>query len=273
MSNRLVSSDCKNRATYSLHHVLLVLFLLMPAHRTAWARQDHDMGTPHRTEASGPIPLYPAEIGALTHPISSRNTQAQAYFNQGFQLMYAFDKEEAGRSFREAEKLDPNCAICYWGEAWSWGAYLNGPMQPREAPHAFAAIQTAVKLAPHHANKRERALIHAMSVRYVEHFDSDKRREQDTAYAEAMRKVHERFPKDLDIATLYAEALFLLEPRRGYRDIQAPNVQKIAAILEGVLAVNSRHVGACHLYIHLTEATTMPEKAEACADRDRKSGV
>ncbi len=75
-----------------------------------------------------------------------------------------------------------------------------------------------------------------------------------------------RFPKDLDAATLCGEALFLLEPRLGWQDIHSANVQRILAVFEGVLAVDSTHVGACHLYIHLTEATTEPQRAEACAD-------
>lgn len=213
-----------------------------------------------------PYPLFKVGLGKFTHPISSSNAEAQAYFNQGFQLMYAFDGPEAAKSFVEAEQRDPNCAICFWGEAWSRGPFLNGPMFPNQAPKAFAAIQKAVQLAPNHASEVERALIQAMSKRYVQNYDMAKRREQDAPYAEAMRLVYERFPDDLDVATLYGEALFLLEPRRGSRDIKNPNVQRIASVLEGVLAVDSRHVGACHFYIHLTEATTEPGKAEACAD-------
>lgn len=215
---------------------------------------------------NNPMPLFPKALGHFTRPISSRNPEAQAYFNQGFQLMYAFGKQDAARSFREAEKRDPNCAICYWGEAWAWGSYLNGPMKPSEAPFAYAAAQKALQLAPAHATPEEQAFIDAMAVRYVEHFNPDKRRDQDTAYAEAMRKVSERFPKDLDAATLYADSLFIMEPRQGSRDINSPNVKRIEAVLESVLKMDSRHVGACHLYIHLTEATTAPGKAEACAD-------
>ena len=95
-----------------------------------------------------PMKLFPKALGKFTRPISSKNPEAQAYFDQGFQLMYAFGKLDAARSFREAEKRDPDCAICYWGEAWAWGSYLNGPMQPFEAPYAWAAIQKALKLAP-----------------------------------------------------------------------------------------------------------------------------
>jgi len=213
---------------------------------------------------SEPMPLAPAALGAFTHPISSRNPEAQAYFDQGFQLMYGFGKQEAKRSFREAWKRDPECAICYWGEAWSWGSYLNGPMTEDEAPHAFAAIQKALSLREH-ASPSEQAYIDAMAVRYVEHFDPEKRREQDEAYAEAMRGLAEQYPDDLDAATLYGEALFLLEPRRGYRDAKDPRVQRLHRVLEGVLAVDITHPGACHLYVHATESTAVPEKAEACA--------
>ena len=83
-----------------------------------------------------PIAIYPTGLGTFTRPISSTNPDAQAFFNQGFQMMYAFAKPEAVRSFRESWKRDPNCAICYWGEAWAWGSYLNAPMGPEEAPHA-----------------------------------------------------------------------------------------------------------------------------------------
>lgn len=215
---------------------------------------------------SEPMALFPKALGKFTRPITTKNREAQAYFDQGFQLMYAYGKQDASRAFREASKRDPDCAMCFWGEAWSWGSYLNGAMQPFEAPYAWAAAQKAVKLAPGHTTPVEAAMIEAMSVRYVEHFDIGKRRDQDSAYAEAMRKLSEKFPRDTDIGTLYADALFLMEPRRGSRDIDAPNVQRIKKELERVIAMDASHVGACHLYVHLTEATTAPRLAEACAD-------
>jgi tetratricopeptide (TPR) repeat protein len=227
--------------------------------------QQHDMGGGLPPQFDEPIPLFTVGLGPFTRPISSANAEAQAYFTQGFQMMYAFAKMDGTRSFREAWKRDPACAICYWGEAWSWGSYLNGPMTEAEAPHAYAAIQKAVSLVDH-ATAKERAFIEAMAVRYVEHFDPDRRIEQDRAYAEAMRKVSEAYPDDLDAATLYAEALFLLEPRRGTRDINSPSVQRLHGILESILARDIRHPGACHLYVHATESTVAPEKAEACAE-------
>ncbi|MXZ72069.1 MAG: hypothetical protein F4Z04_11310 [Acidobacteria bacterium] len=210
--------------------------------------------------------LYDVSVrGPHAHPISTTNGEAQAYFDQGFALMYAFAKEEATRSFREAWKRDPECAICYWGEAWSWGSYLNGPMRPFEAPHAYAAMQEAVARIDG-ATPKERAYIEAMTHRYVEDFDPETRREQDEAYAEAMRHVADQFPDDLDAVTLYADALFLLEPRRGLRDLNDPNVQRLHGVLESVLDRDIRHPGACHLYIHATESTVNPGLASGCAE-------
>jgi tetratricopeptide (TPR) repeat protein len=212
-----------------------------------------------------PIPLFKVGLGSFTRPISSTNAEAQAFFTQGFQLMYAFGKADAVRSFREAWKRDANCAICYWGEAWAWGSYLNGPMTVEEAPGAYAAIQKALALKDR-ASQKEKAFIDAMAVRYVEKFDPEKRVEQDRAYAEAMRRLSESYPDDLDAATLHADALFLLEPRRGTRDVNSPSVQQLHRALEKILAVDIHHPGACHLYVHATESTVVPEKAAACAE-------
>jgi tetratricopeptide (TPR) repeat protein len=214
---------------------------------------------------SEPIEIYRTGLGTFTRKISSANPEAQAFFDQGFQMMYAFAKAEAVRSFRESWKRDPNCAICYWGEAWAWGSYLNAPMTDEEAPHAYAAIQRAVSLKSH-ADAKERAMIDTMAVRYVERFDAAKRRDQDRAYADAMQQLAERYPQDLEIVTLYGDALFLLEPRRGARDANDPNVKRLHQVLESVLTRDIHHPGACHLYVHATEATVIPERAEACAE-------
>ena len=212
-----------------------------------------------------PISIFKNGLGSFTRPISSTNKEAQAYFDQGFQMMYAFAKPEAVRSFREAWKRDPQCAICYWGEAWAWGSYLNAPMRDEEAPHAYAAARKALSLKGQ-ASEKERALIEAMVVRYVEKFDAGKRVEQDRAYRDAMAKVAARYPDDLEIATLYADALFLLEPRRGTRDLNDPDVKRLHQVLESVLTKDIHHPGACHLYIHATESTVEPDRAEACAE-------
>lgn len=211
------------------------------------------------------IPLYTEALGEFSRTISTENELAQAYFNQGIQLKYAFGVKEAAQSFREAQKLDPNCAICYWGEAWALGAYLNGSLSEDDAPRAYEAIQHAQMLAKKHASPVEKALIKAMLPRYIENYDKEFRAKQDTAYARAMAEVYKQYPDDDDVATVYAEALFILEPRRGFRDIEDPDVQKIMRILEKVLAKDIEHPGACHHYIHATEATSKPELGEACA--------
>jgi tetratricopeptide (TPR) repeat protein len=216
------------------------------------------------TDFDQPIPLYTVGLGSFTRPISSPSAEARAYFNQGFQLMYAFARLEAGRSFREAQRRDPTCAICYWGEAWAWGSYVNGRMTAQQAPRAYAAIQKALALAGDHAGPNERALIQAMAVRYPEHYDPARRTDQDRAYADAMRGVTQTYPDDLDAATLYAEALFLLLPRPGSFDLHDPAVARVLGVLEGALARDIRHPGACHLYVHTTELTSEPARAEPC---------
>jgi len=233
---------------------------------TAPAAETHTSHAAPPAAFNGRIALYKTAMGPFKRPISSRNSEAQAFFNQGFQLRYAFARPEAVRSFREAETRDAECAICYWGEAWAWGSDLNWTMSADDAPFAYAAIQKAIALAPAHATPIEQALIQAMSVRYVARFDPARRVDQDRAYADAMKKVVDAYPDDLDAAALYAEALLLLEPRAGRRDLASPNVQRILGVLEPALGKDLHHPGACHLYIHLTEATSEPGRASACAE-------
>lgn len=211
-----------------------------------------------------PMRLYPQAMGDFHFPISSENELAQAYFDQGFQLMYAFAKEDAARSFREAQLADPDCAICYWGEAWAWGSYLNGAMTTAEGPRAWYALQEAVDRIDAAAPK-ESDMIRALQSRYVENYDPEQRRQQDEAYAEAMAALSARYPDDLDLATLYADALFLLEERRGYRSLEDPNVIRLHGVLTSVLERDIDHPGACHLYVHATESTPEPERAADCA--------
>lgn len=213
-----------------------------------------------------PIKLIPEALGVFERPIRTNSQKAQDFFNQGFQLRYAFAINEAISSFREAQKEDSTCVMCYWGEAWALGSYINSHMKADKAPLALDAINKAAELVNENTVEIERALIEAMRIRYVEEFDYETRRDQDSLYADAMESVYERFPDDLDIATLYADALFLLEPRGGTREMENPRLKKIHGALEGVLAKNIEHPGACHLYIHATESTDFPELAESCAD-------
>ena len=211
-----------------------------------------------------PMALHPESMGDFHFPISSDSDLAQQYFDQGFQLMYAFAKLDAARSFHAAQQADPDCAICYWGEAWAWGSYLNGAMTTAEAPRAYRALQQALAHIDQ-ASAKEADMIRALESRYIADYDPAERREQDEAYAAAMAELAEQYPDDLDIRTLYAEALFLLEERRGYRSLEDPNVIRLHNVLLGVLAEDIRHPGACHLFVHATESTPTPELAAPCA--------
>lgn len=213
-----------------------------------------------------PIPIYTVGLGPFTKKISTTNPEAQALFDQGMQMMYSFAKLDAVRSFRAAWARDPQCAICYWGEGWAWGSYLNGPMLAEHAPFAYAAAKHALALEANATMPWERAFIEALQTRYVETFDAKTRMDQERAYSAAMQKVAEALPDDLDAVTLYGDSLFLLEPRRGTRDIDAPNIKRLHAVLESVLARDIKHPGACHLYVHATESTVDPGKAAPCAE-------
>lgn len=212
------------------------------------------------------MPLTSDALGPFSRPVSDFEN-AQAYFDQGLQLLYAFAPESAARSFHHAAELDETCAMCWFGEAWAWGPYLNGPMSAADAPRAHWAIHRAIAVADDFgATPVERAMMEAMAVRYEPEHDPERRRALDEAYADAMRGVWERFPDDLEVGTLYAEALMLLEPRRGRWDEDKPEVRRIHEVLETTLGRDLTHPGACHLYVHATEPTVSPQKAEACAD-------
>jgi tetratricopeptide (TPR) repeat protein len=215
---------------------------------------------------SEPVRLISEALGPFSRHASDV-PEAQAYFDQGLQLLYAFAPASAARSFHEASRLDPTCAMCWFGEAWAWGPYLNGPMGPDDAPRAHFAIRQALRVAAAHgAADVERSLMEAMAVRYEPEHDPETRRTLDERYAEAMGRVYEQFPEDQEVGTLYGEALMLLQPRRGRWDIEDPAVGRIHQVLAATLSSDITHPGACHLYVHATEPTTEPGRAEACAE-------
>jgi tetratricopeptide (TPR) repeat protein len=212
-------------------------------------------------------------LGSISYRITTANGKAQAYFNQGLRLAYAFNHGEAQRAFRKAQKLDPDCAMCFWGEALVLGPNINLPMQEDAVAPAYAAAQKAKALAGK-ASPREQALIGALAVRY----GADPKAERpplDKAYAAAMAKVAAQFPKDDDIATLYAEAVMDLSPWDYWKKPagREPNPQSVPIVptLERVLARNPNHPGAIHFYIHAVEASDRPARAERYADRLRNA--
>ena len=212
-------------------------------------------------------PLYD-NLGNLSYPISTDSELAQKYFDQGLRWTYAFNHAAARRAFQEAQRQDPNCAMCYWGEAFVLGPNINAPMEAGAANPAVVAIEKAKETA-HHASEREQALIEALAPRYSDDPGAD-RASLDQAYADAMRAAHERFPDDPEIAVLYADSVMNTSPW-DYWDTDGATpkgrIGEAIAAIEGVLAENPSHVGAIHLYIHLTEASTTPERAEPYADR------
>jgi tetratricopeptide (TPR) repeat protein len=221
---------------------------------------------PTAAPAPGLSPLM-GNLGDHSLPISTRNPLAQEYFDEGLTLAYGFNHEEAIRSFKDALKLDPSCAMCYWGIAYALGPNINAPMAASAVPEAWAALEQAIALAPQ-ANAKERAYIDALAHRYSPDASTD-RAALDMAYADAMRALSAQHPDDLDAATLYAEALMNLTPWNYWTKQGQPTeyTQEIVATLEQVLALNPDHAGANHFYIHAVEASHTPERALPSAER------
>jgi tetratricopeptide (TPR) repeat protein len=206
-------------------------------------------------------------LGALTYTITTASPAAQKYFDQGLRFSYAFNHAEAQRAFRKAQKLDPGCAMCFWGEALVLGPNINAPMEADAVPAAFAAIQKAQALATS-SSARERMLIAALSKRYAEDPQAD-RKALDAAYADAMGKIAEVLPDDDDIAVLYAESVMDVTPWNYWQPgghEPTPQAAPIVPTLERVLARNPSHPGAAHFYIHAVEASDRPQRAEPFAD-------
>jgi tetratricopeptide (TPR) repeat protein len=205
-------------------------------------------------------------LGDHKFPVSTNSARAQLFINQGMMLTYGFNHAEANRSFQEAARLDPDCAMAYWGMAYVIGPNINMAMAPESESKAYAMIQKAAALKSN-ASEREQAYIDALAKRYSGEAKPD-RPALDRAYAEAMRNLSKRYPDDLDAATLYAEAVMDLRPWNYWtRDMQPyPETQEIMQVLESVLARNPNHPGAIHLYIHTVEYAR-PELAEAGAER------
>ena len=206
-------------------------------------------------------PLW-TNLGTLSYPVSTRNGAAQRYFDQGLRLAYAFNHSEARRAFRQAQKLDPQCAMCWWGEALVLGPNINAPMDPAANAPALAALERARELAEA-AGAAEQALIEALGARYSGAPDAS-RAELNIAYADAMERVATRFPRDRDIAVLHAEAMMNVSPwdyweAGGVRP--KGRTAQIIAVLEGVLKDDPRHPGAIHYYIHMVEASANPARA------------
>ncbi len=218
--------------------------------------------------APGDEPPLMEGLGTRTLKVSTSSKLAQRYFDQGYRLSWGFNHDEAIRAFRKGQRLDPDCAMCYWGEAWALGPNINVPMDVKAGPPALAALEKAKRLAAR-ASKREQALIGALAARYAPDTNGD-RAALDAAYAGAMQKVARTFSTDNEIATLYADALMNVSPwdywEAGGRKPKTA-VAELVPTLERVLKKDPEHAGAIHLYIHAVEASDNPKRAERYADK------
>ena len=224
-----------------------------------------DPGSQSQVIETVKVPLYD-NLGTLHYPITTAVPHVQRYFDQGLRLYYAFNHQEAIRSFHEGARLDPDCAMCYWGIALAYGPNINAPMDVASGRLAHDAIQQATQRATR-VSDREQALIQALAMRYVAEPPAD-RTELDVAYSHAMADVVQRFEDDFEAKTLYAESLMDLSPWNYWTadGKPKPNTARLLSQLEEVLAAKPSHPGANHFYIHAVEAV-QPERALAAAER------
>jgi tetratricopeptide (TPR) repeat protein len=203
----------------------------------------------------------------LHYPITTSVALAQQFFDQGLRLAYAFNHGEALRAFRKARTLDPDCTMCYWGEALVLGPNINAPMDSAAVSPAFDAIRRASALSMK-VSARERALVEALAARYSADASAD-RAALDKAYADAMQAVAAKYPGDDEIALQYAESLMDLQPWDYWEGGTRPKgrTEEIIGLLERVLARSPDHPGAIHYYIHIVEASGDPKRALPYAQR------
>ena len=253
--------------------------LALPALLTfvaAAGAQEHRHGdskssnNPHNNHGRGAAVGRPAlmdGLGDWTHRITTSVPQAQRFFDQGLRLAYGFNLDEAERSFREAARLDPSCAMCWWGVAYAAGPNINLPMTADGERRAVDAVRRAQRLASR-VSERERALIDATARRFGEPIGAD-RAGRDSAYATAMRVVAKRWASDVDAQVLYADAMLNLRPWNQWTPDGAPQpgTLEVVATLERALTTAPNHAGACHFYVHTVEASETPERALPCAER------
>jgi tetratricopeptide (TPR) repeat protein len=214
------------------------------------------------------MPLAPRlqNLGVHTFVVTTTSSRAQLFVNQGMNLAYGFNHAEAFRAFAEAARLDPACAMAYWGQALVLGPNINARMNAEDEPKALNLVKKAVALRAG-ATPREQAYIEALASRYTGNVAD--RQKADRAFAHAMHELAHDYPDDLDAKTILAESLMDLRPWSYWTRDGLPydETHEIQASLEQVLAKNPNHPGALHYWIHLWEPTVTPERAEAEADR------
>ncbi|HTH52067.1 MAG TPA: hypothetical protein VL501_09050 [Pyrinomonadaceae bacterium] len=237
----------------------LVVVILVP---TFAVSQHDDM------KMSGPPPVkLDKGLGTVHHKVTTRSGQAQAFFDQGLAYIYGFNHDEAVRSFQKAAEIDPQMAMAYWGIALARGSNYNWTATSDQLKEAFYNLQKALTAAPK-TSAADRAYITALSKRYSSDPNADQAKLA-AGYSAAMRELSQKYPRDMDAATLYAESMMNRHPWQLWtRDGKpAVNTLEIVATLERVLKRTPNHPGANHYYIHAVEASPHPEKALPSARR------
>ena len=224
---------------------------------------------PAKTNPASSPKLLPG-LGEVHHPVSTKNSQAQQFFDQGLKLVFGFNHDEARRSFQRAAELDPKLAMAWWGIALTLGPNYNLPVDPERERAGYDAAQRAIALKSN-ASEAEHAYIDAVAVRYSNDPKADLH-QLDVTYKDAMSKLATRYPDDLDAVTLYAESAMNLNPWRLWTAAGKPaeGTEEIVATLESVLKRDPNHLGANHYYIHAVEASPHPERALPSAARLEK---
>jgi tetratricopeptide (TPR) repeat protein len=252
------------RRIITLSPIVLALGISPSAPGAPAGAQEH---AEHAVPAKAKSVVLMAGYGNWHHPVSTKNPEAQAFFDQGLRQIYAFNHDEAKRSFECAGELDPKLAMAYWGVAEAVGPNYNDPASEDRFRQAHAAIEKAQSLTDD-ASESDKAYIDALAKR----FPSDPKSDLHVAaeqYRDAMREVMKRFPDDLDAATLFAEAAMNLHPWGLWRPDGSPEegTEEIVSALESVIRREPNHMGAVHYYIHSVEASNSPERALASANR------
>ena len=224
---------------------------------------------PAKTKPASSPKLLPG-LGEVHHPVATKNSQAQQFFDQGLKLVFGFNHDEARKSFQRAAELDPKLAMAWWGVSLTLGPNYNLPVDPEREKAGYDAAQRAVALKPN-ASESERAYIDAVAVRYSNDPRADLH-QLDVTYKDAMSKLAARYPDDLDAVTLYAESAMNLNPWHLWTADGKPaeGTEEIVRVLESVLKRDPNHLGANHYYIHAVEASPHPERALPSAARLEK---
>jgi tetratricopeptide (TPR) repeat protein len=240
-----------------------LLCSILLAGSLALAQQQHNH---HSPESTKPAELLDG-LGSHRHPIATGSELAQKFFDQGLALIYGFNHDEAARLFARAAELDPKSPMPHWGIALALGPNYNMPPMPEREEKAWKAIERAIVLA-NNAPENEQAYVNALVKRYSKDPQAD-RKQLAVIYKDAMKAVRERYPDDLDAATLYAEATMNLRPWQLWTadGVPAEGTLEILEVLEGVLRRDPNHPGANHYYIHAVEASKNPERALPSAHR------